>query len=131
MSMAITPNDHVWDADSAKITLIECGDFECPYCARAHQSLVSLLPAYGDDVRLVYRHFPLTGMHPDARPAAEAAEAAHAEGKFREMHDARGGASKWQIGGARRAGCRRRQQGRRASHSHVFHQRRCVRRRLG
>lgn len=88
MSVTISSTDHVKGADSARITLIEYGDFECPYCARAHQALSELLPQYGDDVRLVYRHMPLADMHPDATPAAEAAEAAGAQGKFWEMHDA-------------------------------------------
>lgn len=88
MSMTVTSNDHIKGSDSATITLIEYADFECPFCARAHQSLSSLLPKYGDDIRLVYRHFPLINMHPDAKPAAEAAEAAAAQGKFWDMHDA-------------------------------------------
>jgi len=88
MSMTIASTDHTRGHADAKITLIEYADFECPYCARAHQSLTALLPKYGKDVRLVYRHMPLTDMHPDAQPAAEASEAADAEGKFWEMHDA-------------------------------------------
>lgn len=88
MSMTVSSHDHVRGIDTASITLIEYADFECPYCARAHQSLTALLPKYGKDVRLVYRHMPLTDMHPDATPAAEASEAAGAEGKFWEMHDA-------------------------------------------
>jgi protein-disulfide isomerase len=88
MSMTITSNDHTRGDASARITLIEYADFECPYCARAHQSLTALLPKYGKDVRLVYRHMPLNDMHPDAQTAAEAAEAAGADGKFWEMHDA-------------------------------------------
>ena len=88
MHATVTENDHVKGSDTATITLIEYGDFACPFCARAHQALSSLLPHYGDDVRLVYRHMPLANMHPDATPAAEAAEAAGAQGKFWEMHDA-------------------------------------------
>ena len=88
MSMTVTSTDHIKGHEGAKITLIEYADFECPYCARAHQALTSLLPKYGKDVRLVYRHMPLTDMHPDAQPAAEASEAAGADGKFWEMHDA-------------------------------------------
>jgi protein-disulfide isomerase len=88
MSMTINSNDHTRGDENAKITLIEYADFECPYCARAHQSLTALLPKYGKDVRLVYRHMPLNDMHPDAQTAAEAAEAAGADGKFWEMHDA-------------------------------------------
>jgi protein-disulfide isomerase len=86
--MTVTSTDHVRGDDNAKITLIEYADFECPFCARAYDSLATVLPKYGKDVRLVYRHFPLTDMHPDAQPAAEASEAAHAEGKFWDMHDA-------------------------------------------
>ena len=88
MSMTISSTDHTRGHEDAKITLIEYADFACPYCARAHRSLTALLPKYGKDVRLVYRHMPLTDMHPDAQPAAEASEAADAEGKFWEMHDA-------------------------------------------
>ena len=88
MSMTISSKDHTRGDENAKITLIEYADFECPYCARAHQSLTALLPKYGKDVRLVYRHMPLNDMHPDAQTAAEAAEAAGADGKFWEMHDA-------------------------------------------
>lgn len=88
MTMTVTSHDHVKGNADARITLIEYGDFECPYCARAYQSLASLLPKYGRDLRLVYRHFPLTDMHPDAQPAAEASEAAGAAGKFWDMHDA-------------------------------------------
>jgi protein-disulfide isomerase len=88
MSMTITSTDHTRGHDDAKITLIEYADFACPYCARAHQSLTALLPKYGKDVRLVYRHMPLNDMHPAAQPAAEASEAADADGKFWEMHDA-------------------------------------------
>jgi protein-disulfide isomerase len=88
MSMTIRSTDHTRGNDNARITLIEYADFECPYCARAHQSLTALLPKYGEDVRLVYRHMPLNDMHPDAQMAAEAAEAAGADGKFWEMHDA-------------------------------------------
>lgn len=88
MHATVSENDHIKGSDTATITLIEYGDFACPFCARAHQALSSLLPHYGDDVRLVYRHMPLANMHPDATPAAEAAEAAGAQGKFWEMHDA-------------------------------------------
>jgi protein-disulfide isomerase len=88
MPAPVNSHDHIKGAASARITLIEYADFECPFCARAHEALTSLLPQYGDDVRLVYRHMPLVSMHPDATPAAEAAEAAGAQGKFWEMHDA-------------------------------------------
>ncbi len=69
-----------------KVTLIEFGDFQCPFCARARPTLEALLKSYGPDVALVFRHNPLS-FHQDALPAALAAEAARRQGKFWEMHD--------------------------------------------
>jgi protein-disulfide isomerase len=69
-----------------KVTVVEFGDFQCPFCARVHPTLQALLKAYGPDVALVFRHNPLP-FHVDARPAALAAEAARQQGKFWEMHD--------------------------------------------
>ena len=71
----------------APVTLLEYGDFECPFCGRAFWELKRLEHAAGDEVRFVFRHFPLSQMHPHATLAAEAAEAAGAQGKFWEMHD--------------------------------------------
>jgi protein-disulfide isomerase len=68
------------------VTVVEFSDFECPFCGMAQPTLRQLLSAYGDDLRLAYRHFPLP-FHPHARPAAVAAECAHAQGRFWEMHD--------------------------------------------
>ena len=79
--------DHVLGDPRATVTLVEYGDFECPHCGQAHLVLNTLMKLYGDQVRLVYRHFPLTQVHPHAERAAEAAEAAGAQGKFWEMHD--------------------------------------------
>jgi protein-disulfide isomerase len=81
-------DDHVLGNPHAPVTLIEYGDFQCPYCARAHQALTELRDRLGDQLCLVYRHLPLTDEHPFAELAAEAAEAAGAQGKFWEMHDA-------------------------------------------
>jgi protein-disulfide isomerase len=69
------------------VTLLEYGDFECPFCAAAFRELKRLEHAAGDRVRFVFRHFPLSHMHRHAQLAAEAAEAAGAQGKFWEMHD--------------------------------------------
>ncbi len=80
--------DHIRGNPSGAVTLVEYGDFECPHCGRAHPILNELLERMGDDIRFVFRHFPLTQIHPDAEPAAESAEAAAAQGKFWEMHDA-------------------------------------------
>lgn len=72
----------------AKVTVVEFGDFQCPACGSAYQPLKDLEESYKDQsVRFVYRHFPLTQIHPRAYRAAEAAEAAGAQGKFFEMHD--------------------------------------------
>lgn len=82
----ITEHDHLRGKPDADVLIIEYGDFQCPYCARAHPTLAGLQEQYGDRIALVYRHLPL-GMHPYAETAAEAAEAAGAQGKFWEMHD--------------------------------------------
>jgi protein-disulfide isomerase len=79
--------DHIRGPSTAPVTLVEYGDFECPHCARAHGVLEELIGLMGNDVRLVFRHFPLTQVHPHAQRAAEAAEAAAAQGRFWEMHD--------------------------------------------
>jgi protein-disulfide isomerase len=67
------------------VTLVEYGDYECPHCGRAHVILQELR-AQGSRFRLAYRHFPLAAIHPHAEPAAEAAEAAGAQGHFWDMH---------------------------------------------
>ncbi len=72
--------------ENARITLIEFSDFECPYCSRAVHEVDALLKAYPDQIRLIYKQFPLS-MHPHARLAATAALAANEQGKFWEMHD--------------------------------------------
>ena len=81
------PNDHLRGLDSAGVTIIEYSDFQCPYCKVAAPVMEQLLAAYPDDVRLVYRNFPLRRNHLQAQIAAQAAEAAGAQGKFYEMHD--------------------------------------------
>jgi Na+/H+ antiporter NhaA/predicted DsbA family dithiol-disulfide isomerase len=78
--------DHVRGPANASVTLVEYGDFECPFCGRAERSITELL-GEAADVRYVWRHLPLTDVHPHAQLAAEAAEAAAAQGKFWEMHD--------------------------------------------
>ena len=82
----IREDDHVRGSRDAAIVIVEYGDFQCPYCARAHTTLAALQQRHGERIALVYRHLPL-GMHPNAGPAAEAAEAAGAQGRFWEMHD--------------------------------------------
>jgi Na+/H+ antiporter NhaA len=79
--------DHIRGVDDAPITLVEYGDFECPYCGQAEPIIRELLSACDDDLRFVFRHLPLADVHPHAQMAAEAAEAAAAQGAFWEMHD--------------------------------------------
>jgi len=79
--------DHVRGADGARVSLVEYGDFECPYCGAAYAVLKQLERRLGGRLRLVFRHFPLTHVHPHALAAAEAAEAAGEQGRFWDMHD--------------------------------------------
>ncbi|HEY2631589.1 MAG TPA: Na+/H+ antiporter NhaA [Solirubrobacteraceae bacterium] len=80
--------DHVRGAKDALVTLVEYGDYECPYCGRAELVIRELLGSFGDELRYVWRHLPLNDVHPDAQLAAEAAEGAAEQGRFWEMHDA-------------------------------------------
>jgi protein-disulfide isomerase len=79
--------DHIHGPASARVTLIEYGDFECPSCLQAYTALKVMLPHFGSQVRFVFRHFPLREEHPHAELAAEAAEAAGAQGKFWPMYE--------------------------------------------
>jgi protein-disulfide isomerase len=90
MSLAIPINkdDHVLGPDDAPVSMVEYGDFECPHCAAAHLVIKPVLERMGTRLRFAYRHMPLTQVHPNAELAAEAAEAAGAQGKFWQMHDA-------------------------------------------
>jgi Na+/H+ antiporter NhaA len=79
--------DHIRGAEDAPVTLVEYGDFQCPYCGQAEQTIRELLSSLGSDVRYVWRHLPLNDVHPNAQLASEAAEAAAAQGRFWEMYD--------------------------------------------
>jgi protein-disulfide isomerase len=83
----LSERDHILGPTTAKVELVEYGDFECPHCGRAFVIVNQLRAEHGDTFRFAYRHFPLAKMHPHARKAAEAAEAAGAQGKFWQMHD--------------------------------------------
>jgi formate-nitrite transporter family protein len=85
--LPIQPDDHVLGAPEALYTLVEYGDYECPDCGQLFASLRVFKSELKDDLRLAFRHYPRSGIHPHAQQAAEAAEAAGAQGRFWEMHD--------------------------------------------
>lgn len=86
LAVAVDPGrDHIRGDRDAAVTVVEYGDFECPYCGRAEQEVRQLLSA--EDVRFVWRNLPIVDVHPRAQTAAEAAEAAGAQGAFWAMHD--------------------------------------------
>jgi Na+/H+ antiporter NhaA len=80
--------DHIRGCDDALVTLVEYGDFECSYCGQAEQIVRELLSSFDDELRYVWRHLPLNDVHSSAQLAAEATEAAAAQGKFWELYDA-------------------------------------------
>jgi Na+/H+ antiporter NhaA len=87
LAVAVDPEvDHIRGPEQAPVTLLEYGDFECPYCGRAEPVIRELLADSGD-IRYVWRHLPLNDVHTHAQLAAEASEAAHLQGRFWDMHD--------------------------------------------
>ncbi|MBT4941891.1 MAG: thioredoxin domain-containing protein [Candidatus Magasanikbacteria bacterium] len=87
LSQPATAQDHSKGAEGAAFTLVEYSDFECPACAARGPVLEQLLHEFPNDVRIIYRHFPLTSIHDNAMLAAQATEAAAIQGKFWDMHD--------------------------------------------
>ena len=87
LAVPINHSDHFLGLTSAKVTVVEYGDFECPSCGQAYPAVNMLLKHFGDRMRFVFRHFPLREVHPLAELAAEAAEAAGAQHKFWHMHN--------------------------------------------
>jgi len=87
LTLPVGERDHVQGGADAPLTLVEYGDYECPYCGRAHPIVQRVQKHFGARLRFVFRNFPLTEMHPHAEHAALAAEAAGLSGKFWEMHD--------------------------------------------
>lgn len=75
-------------ATDPRVVLVEFSDFQCPFCGQAHDTVREFMDKYGDEVMLVYKHFPLASIHPEAIPAAKAAWAAYNQGRFWEYHDA-------------------------------------------
>ncbi len=82
----VNARDHIQGPATAQVTLVEYGDYECPYCRAAVPIVQELQRVLGDELRYAFRHLPLTKVHPHAQHAAEAAEAAGAQGMFFEMH---------------------------------------------
>src|SRR6266487_6443094 len=87
LTVRIGERDHVVGPETAPVTLVEYGDYECPFCGAAHPVVKALQKALGDNLRFAYRHFPLSQIHPHSFQAAEAAEAAGAQDRFWQMHD--------------------------------------------
>ena len=79
--------DHIQGSADAPVTLVEYGDFQCPFCGRAYRSVKEVQARMGERLRFVFRNFPISTSHPYAEQAAEAAEAGAAQGRFWEMHD--------------------------------------------
>ena len=86
LAAAVSAADHVRGPADAPVTVVEYGDYECPVCGESYPEVEALLARYPDEVRFVFRHFPLTRVHPHARPAALVAEAAADHGRFWDMH---------------------------------------------
>jgi protein-disulfide isomerase len=84
---AIIGQSPITGAPTKKILLVEFSDFQCPYCAEAHKTIKEFMAKHQDEVTLVYKHFPLSSIHPEALPAAKAAWAAGQQGKFWQYHD--------------------------------------------
>src|ERR1700761_7184860 len=87
LRVPVTAEDHSQGPVNAAVTLVEYGDFQCPHCRAAHYVVRRVQKSFGDSLRFVFRHFPLSQVHPFAEPAAESAEFAADQRKFWQMHD--------------------------------------------
>jgi len=87
LAVPVTDRDHGQGSVNAPVTIVEYGDYECPYCAKAYPIIKQIQRNLGDQLRFVFRNFPQNTVHEHAAVAAQAAEAAAAQGKFWEMHD--------------------------------------------
>jgi protein-disulfide isomerase len=87
LTVPANAGDHVQGSNDAPVTLVQYGDYECPYCGEAYPIIKRLQKKMGGDLRFVFRNFPLSESHPHAIAAAQAAEAAALQGRFWEMHD--------------------------------------------
>jgi protein-disulfide isomerase len=87
LAVEVTERDHALGPADAPITLVEYGDYECPDCGNAYPVIKRLIAEMGPRLRFIFRNFPQYSVHPHASVAAQAAEAAAAQGRFWEMHD--------------------------------------------
>jgi protein-disulfide isomerase len=87
LAVPVTPEDHSDGPQDAPLTLVEYGDYQCPYCGQAYGIVKELQSQFADSLRFVFRNLPLANVHQHAEAAAEMAEAAGTTGKFWEMHD--------------------------------------------
>ena len=87
LAIAVNEHDHAQGPADAPVTLVEYGDYECPYCGKAYPAVRRIQKKMGEKLRFVFRNFPLNTIHEHASQAAQAAEAAAAQGKFWQMHD--------------------------------------------
>ena len=87
LKFPVGKKDFISGSEKAKITLVEYGDYQCPYCGQAYPIVKKIQEKLGDDLRFVFRNFPLAEMHPYAMNAAEAALSSGEQGKFWQMHD--------------------------------------------
>jgi protein-disulfide isomerase len=88
LKIPVGPDDHVQGNEDAAVTLVEYGDYQCPYCGDAYPQLKELQAEFPKDLRFVFRNFPITQLHPNAASAAATAEFAGSRGHFWEAHDA-------------------------------------------
>src|SRR6266542_284283 len=87
LTLQVSHRDHIQGKDTSPLTLVEYGDYECPYCGQAYPIIKQVQKHFGSKLRFVFRNFPITQIHPHAQQAAEAAESAAVQIKFWEMHD--------------------------------------------